>query len=142
MAERHGGPVLLAIAYDLDTLQGAPPMLLLYQCSYAAVDVGLRAWQSAQGRVQDTWMRQRPQQVATGSFNCQHTPAAMSYTIVSAVLLAGLAICLKTLADYVGEVAPTAGSYWVSATASTHSYWASHCRFCRFLCCLQVWLFA
>jgi hypothetical protein len=33
--------------------------------------------------------------------------------------LAGLAISLETLADYVGEVAPTAGSYWVSAASAT-----------------------
>ncbi|WIA40947.1 hypothetical protein OEZ86_004601 [Tetradesmus obliquus] len=33
--------------------------------------------------------------------------------------LQGLAISLETLADYVGEVAPTAGSYWVSAASAT-----------------------
>jgi hypothetical protein len=35
------------------------------------------------------------------------------------LLLVGLAISLETLADYVGEVAPTAGSYWVSAASAT-----------------------
>jgi hypothetical protein len=38
---------------------------------------------------------------------------------VCTVVLAGLAISLETLADYVGEVAPTAGSYWVSAASAT-----------------------
>eukprot|EP00878_Enallax_costatus_P017062 GHUV01017914.1.p1 GENE.GHUV01017914.1~~GHUV01017914.1.p1 ORF type:complete len:556 (+),score=170.71 GHUV01017914.1:1048-2715(+) len=33
--------------------------------------------------------------------------------------LQGLAVGLETLADYVGEVAPTAGSYWVSAASAT-----------------------
>jgi hypothetical protein len=34
-------------------------------------------------------------------------------------IVTGLAISLEVLADYVGEVAPTAGSYWVSAASAT-----------------------
>lgn len=33
--------------------------------------------------------------------------------------LQGLAISIETLADYIGEMAPTAGAYWVSAASAT-----------------------
>jgi hypothetical protein len=55
--------------------------------------------------------------------------------------LVGLAISLETLADYVGEAAPTAGTYCVSITASTHSSYANpspHTVFTVFLAGLAI----